>query len=139
MNTIDTILREDGHMGVCSRMCPVEECGGCQHSFAILKSGNFYKIDYEDMNYPCSCGCHTNPNVKHIIPCCSDNSYKGLAYLVCVTECAKSFFLLPSNRRWIMLGPMNKFVPTEKTFDVNQESVHFIKNQVSEHLKIADK
>ena len=38
-----------------------------------------YRVSWIDPNYPCKCQCHDNPNVRHVMPCCYDNSYTGLA------------------------------------------------------------
>lgn len=42
-----------------------------------------YKVSWLDPNYPCSCTCHDFPHTKkHILPCCYDNSYTGMATCV---------------------------------------------------------
>lgn len=39
--------------------------------------GQSYQINYVDKSYPCDCECHTDKNILHFMPCCSDMSYKG--------------------------------------------------------------
>ena len=41
--------------------------------------GETYLISYTDLNYPCDCECHSNPNILHIMACCHDKSYYGPA------------------------------------------------------------
>lgn len=130
-------IRENGHLSICSKLGPVEKCSVCANSYAMAKPGNFYYIKYEDMNYPCNCGCHTNGNIMHIVPCCQDNSYDGIAYLVAITECHSSFFLKPKCREWLNLGPMSVMRPTDETFELNQDAIDYLLGKINENFKIS--
>jgi hypothetical protein len=52
-----------------------------------LEIGKRYIVHYHDPNYPCHCPCH-HPSmgqfVRHVAPCCYDNSYLGPA--ICESE-----------------------------------------------------
>lgn len=48
----------------------------------IPEIGHVYYVQYIDENYPCNCPCHRNDNILHIMACCSDRSYSGLAKCV---------------------------------------------------------
>ncbi len=47
----------------------------------MLEVGQQYVVMYTDRNYPCRCICHRHPDVRHIMPCCYNRSYVGLATL----------------------------------------------------------
>lgn len=48
--------------------------------FEEIEIGEVYEINYVDANYPCDCDCHKpGRNVRHIVACCHDMSYRGPA------------------------------------------------------------
>lgn len=72
--------------------------------YDYITVGKTYEINFVDPNYPCHCGCHTNPCILHIMPCCDDKSYVGPALCVVKLENGMIGFAI-SNIRAVIIHP----------------------------------